>query len=365
MLASALVLALVLCLFPIDTAAASAERWDGSVDISWYDPDETEYTIDTPAQLAGLAALINGTVDAETTGDRIIGDAGFIRTTLYENQMLVGAGGGNVYDNLYVSATDFAGKTVHLTADLDMGGVYDAAKGSWSGPNWAPIGGRYSMDIDETEGDSLVIEAWFNGVFDGGGHSIENLYCDRYAKKGFPYSQGVGLFGYVGGADDLGEVSCDFADGWVPAVKNLVLGEGFIYGRRMVGGVIGRTGDASNGVLIEYCANLATIKSTDSKGIGGIVGCGRSTGAMRYCYNTAAIPPPRLPWGAILRVERGIDIYDVTMSEPLTQTVPGWPRHRRPRERQLFRREQLLSGSCGDDPTAAAGIRSQHEDPVD
>ena len=54
--------AMLFCLLPLE-ARAAAGAWDGTVDISWYDPEKTEYEIDTPAKLAGLAALVNGMVD--------------------------------------------------------------------------------------------------------------------------------------------------------------------------------------------------------------------------------------------------------------------------------------------------------------
>lgn len=37
----------------------STTRWDGAVDLSWYNGTDTEFTLTTPAQLAGLAALVN------------------------------------------------------------------------------------------------------------------------------------------------------------------------------------------------------------------------------------------------------------------------------------------------------------------
>ena len=61
--------------------------------------------------------------------------------------------------------------------------------------NWTPIGGLYPMDRDNTE---RVIVAYFNGTLDGQGHRITNLFCDRYAEKGYAYSQGVGLIGHMG-----------------------------------------------------------------------------------------------------------------------------------------------------------------------
>ena len=51
--------AMLFCLLPLEARAASG-AWDGTVDISWYDPEKAEYEIDTPAKLAGLAALVLG-----------------------------------------------------------------------------------------------------------------------------------------------------------------------------------------------------------------------------------------------------------------------------------------------------------------
>lgn len=56
----------------------STTRWDGAVDLSWYDGTDTEFTITTPAQLAGVAELVNS------------------------------------------NTTDFAGKTIRLGADSSL-----------------------------------------------------------------------------------------------------------------------------------------------------------------------------------------------------------------------------------------------------
>lgn len=44
----------------------STIRWDGAVDISWYNDIDKEFTLTTPAQLAGLAALVAGQTSAAT-----------------------------------------------------------------------------------------------------------------------------------------------------------------------------------------------------------------------------------------------------------------------------------------------------------
>lgn len=56
----------------------STIRWDGAVDLSWYNGTDTEFTITTARQLAGVAELVNS------------------------------------------NAADFAGKTIRLGADISM-----------------------------------------------------------------------------------------------------------------------------------------------------------------------------------------------------------------------------------------------------
>ena len=106
-------LSLLLCaamlfgLLPLDAQAAS-DAWDGTVDISWYDPAKTEYEIDTPAKLAGLAALVNGMADP--TAKKIVGNTAYLVSKKVDNVMLLGAGGGNVFDTVYTGGIDFAYK---------------------------------------------------------------------------------------------------------------------------------------------------------------------------------------------------------------------------------------------------------------
>lgn len=283
----------------------STEVWDGTVDFSWYDSSRTEFYLSTPAQLAGLAALVNGMTDRSLPDSRIRGDRSLLITHKIDNFQLTGAGGGNQYATVYQAdaATDFAGKTIYLTKDMDMGGVYDAATESWSGPNWTPIGGKYPMEPSTGE---YLIESFFNGVIDGQGHDIKNLYCDRFTEKGYAYSQAIGFVGY------LGDLYSDetLPEGWVPAVRNLTVA-GDVYGRRMVAGVVGRTGRLTDGVIIENCANYARIHNTDSKGVGGICGAGWGNGIIRSCYNRGDVTTTySCPTGGICGSNGGLDIYN-------------------------------------------------------
>lgn len=109
--------------------------WVGTVDTSWYDASKDTFEIRTAAELAGLAALVNGTAkDAE----------------------------GNP-----IAAVNFKGKTIKLTADIDLNNQV-----------WTPIG----------NGNSVFA---FSGTFNGDGYTISGLNV--------PDTNAPGLFGYIFG----------------------------------------------------------------------------------------------------------------------------------------------------------------------
>lgn len=272
----------------------STTVWDGAVDISWYDETKDAFYLDTPAQLAGLAALVCGNVDIDTPDYRIKGDQKNLVSTKVDDYLLIGAGGGDIHDTVYVGdpGHDFSDKTVYLTCDMDMGGVN----------NWVPIGGKYPLDVENC---TKVVEAFFNGTLDGQGHRITNVKCNRYGSKHFGYSEGIGLVGYLGQLYE-NEVSPKSA----PSVRNLSV-SGDFYGRRRVGGVVGRSGSVPTGIYIENCANFASVKSTDAKGVGGIIGAGWSKGAIVNCYNAGEISTTyACPAGGICASNQGLDIYN-------------------------------------------------------
>jgi len=84
---------------------AAAEAWDGtSVDTTWYNDESTEFTISTPAQLAGLAKLVN-------------------------------------------EGNGFNGKIIKLNADIDL-----------SEKEWTPIGTDYDHSFKGTfDGNGKII----------------------------------------------------------------------------------------------------------------------------------------------------------------------------------------------------------------
>lgn len=326
----------------ITTFFFSLKKWDGAVDITWYDPDLTEYEIATPAQLAGLAAITNGMVDEAVTGEYMIKDnAGrtfadgqyshrYISTEAAEADLLTpnhAEGAGQVRDTVWrLPETekdnmlaeddlhhDFMYRTVRLTADIDMGDL-----------NWTPIGGKYAMNRDaEGEEDPKVIDTRFQGVMDGCGHTV-TINCDRMAAKGFPYAMEIAFIGYLGGGVDYKngypkDTCMEYAKYWVPTVRNLVV-RGNIKGRRMVGGVVGRTGETNYGVLVEKCANFADVYATDMRGCAGIVGTAWGKAVIRNCYNAGTIKSRYWEHGGIVgsngyegsedRDPAGADLYN-------------------------------------------------------
>ena len=116
------------------------DTWDGTADTTWYNDTDTEFTLTTAEQLAGLAELVDG---------------------------------GN----------DFADKTVKLGKNLDL---YYVPEGATDPQCFDPIGSYRKNKI-------------FEGTFDGQDHTIANMSQNTWAlDNGYYYDDlGLGLFGAV------------------------------------------------------------------------------------------------------------------------------------------------------------------------
>ena len=265
----------------------NASVWDGkSIDVSWYDPDETVFYLSKPAQLAGLAAIVNGIYNGEI--DTFAGNTAYIVDTRGYNGESGGPGGNNQSTpDYHYGADNFEGKTVYLTADIDM-----------SGGNYMPVGGQYLMDDEDT---STRVDASFCGTFDGNGHSV-TIECDRHCSGNYGDGSSIGLIGRLGvHDDDDAELRPD-----APSVCNVAV-YGSVRGNRSVGSVVGKigkteannSGDSADGAVIENCANFASVSGTDSKGTGGIVGAAWNGGVVRNCYNSGTVNNTRSAYGGI------------------------------------------------------------------
>ncbi|MBE6926468.1 MAG: hypothetical protein E7461_06455 [Ruminococcaceae bacterium] len=126
--------------FSVFTAVAStADVWDGTSDKTWYNEDDTEFTLSTAKQFAGFRDLVD-------------------------------------------EGNTFAGKTIILGTDIDLNNI-----------QFDPIGYNY---------DHLGGQV-FKGTFDGGNHTIYNLAQNCWELDEEPYSKytystaGGGLFASI------------------------------------------------------------------------------------------------------------------------------------------------------------------------
>ena len=280
--------------------------WDGAVDVSWYDPEKSSFDISTPAELAGLAAIVNGMVDSNVTREDQIRDPGrYVKedgsighrhiNTVKEYTRLIEQQGGGVEDEVYRLPAvrdkgilaeddlydDMRYRTINIRADIDMGDL-----------NFTCIGGKHAMDTTPGTKDPKVIDTRFQGILDGHGHTV-TISCNRHSPKGFAYSWNIGLVGYLGGGVDRVNSNAkddriDYAKENHPTVRNIVV-RGSVLGRRCVGGVVGRIGETNYSCIVENCANYATVSSTDMRGCGGIVGAAWGNSVIRGCYNAGEI----------------------------------------------------------------------------
>jgi len=145
-----------------DKDATYPELWDGTVDTTWYNDTDTEFTLDTAEQLAGLAKLVDG---------------------------------GNT----------FTGKTIKLGADMD----FYAEDENGDPISFEPVG---SFSDDKA----------FEGTFDGQGHTISNLYQNGWALENGYWDgpeYGMGLFSLVENAT-IKNVNFDGAS--LPTEANII-----------------------------------------------------------------------------------------------------------------------------------------------
>ena len=186
--------------------------WDGTADISWYDASETSFDISTPEQLAGLASLVN-------------------------------------------TGTSFSGVTLNLTDDIWLNSTGDSTN------NWVPIGGGSPTSESPSTGNA------FKGNFNGHGHAIYNLYCD----KGSTFH--AGLFCAL-------ENPC--------TIDSLVMVNPVLKSRGMMGCIAGYPRGSSS-VYVRYClvinARIEGENTSGSNNIGGIFGATYPNNGSTYIEN--------------------------------------------------------------------------------
>ena len=226
-------------------------KWTGGVDYSWYNPTATRLTISSADQLVAFARIVGGM--AYTPG-----------------------GSNEIYPR-----DSFAGKVVKLTCDIDLGweggskwngiplrdedNLVQLPDGTIADPYFYPIGYYNSEHNFERTGQAIESGfRTFEGVFDGGGHTISNFYQNTWGMKGDNeyysaslqyYRDGMGLFGRIYGG----------------TVKNLTVDSFSSDGEYNTTGVIAAYAD--HGATFENIAITNCNPRVYNIGNGGIVGC--------------------------------------------------------------------------------------------
>lgn len=200
-----------------DADAPFIPEWDGDAGEL---PDEQNnvITITTAEELAAFANAVNGVSSVSTYSTAGTGES-------------------------------FAGKTIRLAADINLGNMA-----------WTPIG-------------SCDTAAYFQGTFDGQGHTIYGLNVDRSTDE-YMYST-AGLFGWI----DAGKAT----------IKNVVIDGATVKGSHWVGAIAGfMTGDILNCKVINSTVIGYNVNG-DANGdkVGGVVGY-MNTGAGRLEGNSVS-----------------------------------------------------------------------------
>lgn len=252
----------------------NAELWDGTSDTSWYNENDTEFTLTTAEQFAGFRTIVDGGYyDAD-------------------------------WNWISVDQDTFEGKTITLGADIDLANI-----------QFDPIGFGYA-----NKGGQV-----FMGTFDGGNHTIYNLNqnCwlldpDKTNYSTYTYSTaGAGLFASIKDATvkniaicgaeivfecvDMG-VLVGYAQGEC-TFENIIITNSKIGNyNRYTGGVVGEVSfgpygtDTSLGyshifknITVDSTVKVCGLWGSFGCGMGGVIG-GKWNDATVYMENVISAP---------------------------------------------------------------------------
>ena len=193
----------------------------------------------------------------------------------------------------------FVGKTIVLTADIDLGGHEFPRFG-------------YSTFMSNTDAFSETSNA-FAGVFDGQGYTISNFSIESMDDE---TNTTFGLFGIVNAGATVKNVNFanvniqssdeNYCTGIIAYtynsfIENVNVLSGTVKGKNNVGGVVGMCLTTGPAYYIKECSNAASVSG--NFGVGGIVGFG-SGFAITDCKNTGAVTGTNNSIGGIIGEQR-------------------------------------------------------------
>lgn len=249
--------------------------------VVWSSSDETVATVSDDGTVT-IKDVGNATITAEAGGKKASDtfvfykgvDPGFYfneTENTYYIWNVTGLLAWNAYVTTYTGTTDTPeypnlDTSAKLMADISLEAI-----------SWTPVG-YYDYDAEA--------EYYYAGTFDGGGHTISNLFINQY------YNIDSGLFGDI--ATDGVVKNLTLSDVKIISVSEYIGGiagynygtiencnvSGSISGTLDVGGIVG-----ANYGTITACYNTGEVSGTNS--VGGIAGY--SYGTISACYNTGSV----------------------------------------------------------------------------
>lgn len=213
--------------------------WTGGIDTDWYfnaEDNATEYTISSAEELAGLAALVNGTATAPAT-------------------TFAAEASNTVKD-------DFKGKTIKLGANINLNDI-----------EWTPIGDNPNPFLGNFDGQNFTVSnlrvnnsGWAGLIGHAGksaGSDIKNVKIDGAVLNSNRMTGAV--VGQLYGSID----NCHVNDAHITVIPNAVDG-GYDNGDK-VGGVVGWLGDNGNNRTLTNCT-VTNSELSAYRDVGGIAG---------------------------------------------------------------------------------------------
>ena len=212
--------------------------WTGLVDIDWYldNPDATEYVLTSGEELAGLAAIVNGTAVAPVT-TYAVGE----NTAIKDN---------------------FKGKTIKLGGNIDLNDI-----------EWTPIGDNPNPFLGDFDGESYTVsnlyvsnEGWAGLIGHAGksaGSTIKNVTINGVTILSNRMAGAV--VGQLYGSID----NCHVKNATIMVTPNAV-GDSYDNGDK-VGGIVGWLGDNGNNRVLSNCT-ATQVELGAYRDVGGIVG---------------------------------------------------------------------------------------------
>ena len=214
-----------------------AAKWLGGVNTDWYfeNPEAISYTLESAEELAGLAALVNGTATAPIT----------------------------TYAATETKVQDsFKGKTIILDSDINLDNRLWTPIGTDKNPFLGDFDGKghtvYNLNVKNEGWSGLIGHAGKGNKSTIKNVNIINATIETYRMAGALVGQ---LYGYID--------NCHVENAKITATANLV-GSSYDNGDK-IGGIVGWLGDNNNFVTLTN----SSVKNVDIKGyrdLGGLAG---------------------------------------------------------------------------------------------